>query len=135
MLTTMEQLERSLRPNAVVQVTVPSVDGTHRPLSSRRAKAMVFAMILEISPGATALSGEGIWRNGAARPVREPVSIVFTHLPNRVGPGARRRFLQKLRAFIRWAKQDAVLVVVNNRPFFVKGVTGGRRVVSRREVA
>lgn len=120
-MTCIERLERSLRPNAVVQVTVPSRDKAQRALPSRHAKNMVYGMILEVSAGATTLQGEGVWRRGDSPPVREPVLIVFTHLPDRIDQAARRRFVRKLQEFIRWARQDALLVVVNNRPFYLDG--------------
>lgn len=116
------RLESSLKPHALVQVTVPSVDNGLRRIPARQAVQMVFDIFLELCSGATALKGEGVWRNGDAPPVREAVSIVFGHLPDRLSDTARRRFVLRLKAFAEWARQDAVLVVVNNRAFLVKGV-------------
>lgn len=114
------RLARSLRPHALVQVYVPSRDRAHRPISATRAKAKVLEIFLQISSGATTLAGEGVWRNGRSRPVREAISIVFAHLPKPIPRGGRRRSLRQLDDFVRWSRQDAVFVSVNGEPFLLK---------------
>ena len=120
-------LERSLNPNSLVQVTVPSLDVDTNPIPERQARGMVEDIFLEACGGATALKGEGVWRNGDAPAVREVVSIVFGHLPDHFSDTARQRFVFRLAAFAVWARQQALLVVVDNKAFFIPGInaTGG----------
>jgi len=121
MPTHVDQLARSLKPFALVRVTVPSVDRSHRPLSLSRVRAEIEAILLKVAAGTTSFSGLGTWRNGCARPVRERVLVVESYLPARVDRLQSRGIARALSMVARRARQDALFVVVNGRPFLLPG--------------
>ena len=49
MPTPLDQLARSLKPFALVRVTVPSVDRSHRSLSLERIRAEIESTLLEVA--------------------------------------------------------------------------------------
>lgn len=120
------RLTSGLRPQALVQVTVPSVDRARRCIDEGLAVQQVLEAFLEISRGATAIRGEGVWLHDDGHIVREPIAIVFSHLPSRVSRDVKRRFVLRLVRFAEWAGQDALFIVVNNRAFLIRPRSRGR---------
>ena len=121
MPTAVDQLARSLKPFALVRVTVPSVDRFHRALSSQRVRREVEATLLEVATGTTTFSGLGTWKNGGALPVREKVLVVESYMPAKLGRGQSRGIARALSMIARRARQDALFVAVNGRPFLLLG--------------
>ena len=121
MPTPVDHFAQSLKPFALVRVHVPSVDRSHRPLSSERVRREVEASLLEVASGTTTLEGLGTWKNGSAHPVRERILIVESYMPARLAPIQCRRIAASLSAVARRAHQDALFVAVNGRPFLLPG--------------
>jgi len=121
MPTPVDQLARSLKPLALVRVTVPSVDRSHRSVSSERVRKEIEEALLEVASGTTTFRGLGTWKNGGARPVRERILVVESYMPAKLGRVKSRR-IAKVLSMIAWrARQDALFVVVNGRPFLLPG--------------
>ena len=121
MPTPLDLLARSLKPFALVRVTVPSVDRSHRSLSLERVRKEIEASLLEVATGTTTFEGLGTWKNGGARPVRERILIVESYMPARLGRVQSRRVASALSLIARRARQDALFVAVNGRPFLLPG--------------
>lgn len=115
------RLARSLKANALVRVTLPSVDRSHRALGVQRFLRRVERTFLAVATGTTTYRGLGTWRNGGTHPVRERVLIVESFLPNRLTTADRRQIVECLCAVARDARQDALLVAVDGRPFLLSG--------------
>lgn len=124
------QLARSLRPNALVRVTLPSADRSRRALAVHRFHRRVERTLLAIASGATTYRGFGAWRNGGTRPVRERVLIVESFLPARLTASDRRQIIQCLCEVARDARQEALLVAVDGRPFFLRPGLGANGALS-----
>ena len=121
MLRTTAHLVRSLKPNVLVRVMVPSVDRSLRALASLRFQRQIEKTLLSVATGTTTYRAVGAWRNGGLPPVHERVLIVESYLPARVTTRDRWRIVECLRAVARAAKQDALLVAVDGRPFLLVG--------------
>lgn len=121
MLRAVDQLARSLKPLALVRVTVPSRDRSHRLLSSARILREVEAALLAVASGTTTFSGLGTWRNGGTRAVRERILIVESYMPANLGWRESRSVAAGLSSIARRSRQDALFVVVNGRPILLPG--------------
>lgn len=119
--TPVDQLARSLQPLALVRVTVPSVDRSHRSLSAERVRKEIEASLLEVATGTTTFRGLGTWKNGGARPVCERVLVVESYMPANLARAQSRRIASALSMIARRARQDALFVAVNGRPFLLPG--------------
>jgi hypothetical protein len=116
-----DQLARSLKPFALVRVTVPSTDSSRRPLSLERLRREIEATLLEVATGTTTFRGFGTWRNGGPRPVRERILVVESYMPSRLRPVQSRWIAGALSMIAQRARQDALFVAVNGRPFLLPG--------------
>jgi len=121
MPTPVDQLARSLKPLALVRVTVPSVDRSHRSVSSVRVRREIEATLLAVATGTTTFTGLGTWKNGGTRPIREKILIVESYMPATLDRQKSRRVADKLSLIARRARQEALFVVVNGRPFLLPG--------------
>ncbi len=121
MLRAVDQLARSLKPLALVRVTVPSRDRSHRLLSSARIRREIEATLLAVASGTTTFNGLGTWLNGGPRPVREKILVVESYMPADLGRRDSRRVAVELSEIARRARQDALFVVVNGRPILLPG--------------
>jgi len=121
MPTPVDQLARSLKPLAHVRVTVPSSDRSHRSVSSVRVRREIEATLLAVATGTTTFTGLGTWKNGGTRPVREKILIVESYMPATLDRQKSRRVADELSLIARRARQEALFVVVNGRPFFLPG--------------
>ncbi len=126
MLKGTAELVRSLKPNVLVRVMVPSVDHSLRALASIRFQRQIEKVLLAVATGTTTYRAVGAWRNGGPQPVRERVLIVESYLPARVTKRDRWQIVECLCAVARAAKQDALLVAVDGRPFLLAGLGTGR---------
>ncbi len=116
-----DQVARSLKPLALVRVTVPSVDWSRRSLSVERLRKEIEATLLAVATGTTTFKGLGTWKNGGARPVRERILVVESYMPSRLRPVQSRWIVRSLSMIARRARQDALFVAVNGRPFLLPG--------------
>ena len=121
MPTPVDQLARSLRPLALVRVTVPSVDRSHRSVSSVRVRREIEATLLAVATGTTTFTGLGTWKNGGTRPIREKILIVESYMPATLDRQKSRRVADELSLIARRARQEVLFVVVNGRPFLLPG--------------
>lgn len=121
MAKAVDQLARSLKPRALVRVTVPSRDRSHRSLPSERILREVERALLAVASGTTTFRGHGTWLNGGARPVRERILVVESYLPSTYDSRKSRSIAQRLLEIARWANQDALFVVVDGRPILLPG--------------
>lgn len=121
MLRPVDLLARSLKPLALVRVTVPSRDRSHRLISSARIRREIEATLLSVCTGTTTLKGLGTWRDGGPRPVRERILIVESYMPANLGKRASRSIATGLSRIALRARQDALFVVVNGRPILLPG--------------
>jgi hypothetical protein len=121
MPTPADQLARSLKPLALVRVTVPSVDRSHRSVSSVRVRREIEATLLAVATGTTTFTGLGTWKNGGTRPIREKILIVESYMPATLDRQKSRRVADELSLIARRARQEALFVVVNGRPFLLPG--------------
>jgi hypothetical protein len=113
----------------LIRVFVPSADRFGRPLDHDRIAARVERLLLGLTSGVTAIEGSGIWRNGSTSPLRERVRILECYLPSALTARVERGFLAQVRRVARWARQDALLVVINGAPILVRPdeTAGGAR--------
>lgn len=113
-----DQLAQSLKPLALVRVMVPSVDRSHRSLSSERVRREIVASLLEVATGTTTFKGLSAWKNGGTRPVRERFLVVESYMQPIL---AREQSCGIASALSLIAKQDALFVAVNGHPFLQPG--------------
>jgi hypothetical protein len=78
-LRAVDLLARSLKPLALVRVTAPSRDRTHRLVSSGRIRQEVEAALLAVASGSTTFNGLGAWKSGGPYPVREESRCGVVH--------------------------------------------------------
>lgn len=116
-----DQLARSLKPLALVRVTVPSRDRSRRSLSSARIRQEIEVTLLAVASGTTTFNGLGTWMNGGPRPVREKILVVESYMPANLDRRESRRVATELSLIARRARQDALFVVVNGRPILLPG--------------
>ena len=121
-----DQLARSLKPFALVRVTVPSVDSSSRSLSSERLRREVERTLLEVATGTSTFRGFGTWKNGGARPVRERILVVESYMPSKLRRVQSRWIATALAMIARRARQDALFVAVNGHPFLLPGKLSSR---------
>jgi len=121
MLRAVDQLARSLKPLALVRVTVPSRDRSRRSISSARIRRDIEATLLAVASGTTTFNGLGTWRNGGPHPVRERILVVESYMPASLGQRDSRRVAAGLSLIARRASQDSLFVVVNGRPILLPG--------------
>jgi hypothetical protein len=127
MLDSTSRFARSLKPNVLVRVMVPSVDRSNRVLTRHRFRQRVEESFLAVASGITSYPGVGVWRNGGTRSLRERVLIVESYMPRRLSGSARIRLAQGLESVARDANQDALLVAVDGRLFLISGERRKRR--------
>jgi len=116
-----DRLARSLKPFALVRVTVPSTDSSSRSLSSERLRRDIEKTLLEVATGTTTFRGFGTWKNGGAHPVREKILVVESYMPSKLRPVQSRWIASALSMIARRARQDALFVAVNGHPFLLPG--------------
>ncbi len=116
-----DQLARSLRPHALVRVTVPSRDRSHRSVSSERILREIEETLLAVASGTTTFRGQGTWLNGGSQPIRERILVVESYMPAALDRRKSRRVAEKLLQIAHRARQDALFVVANGRPILLPG--------------
>lgn len=101
---------------------VPSADRSRRPVAVRYFHKCVELALLGVATGTTTIAAQGAWNSGAGSTVRERVLIVESYLRERLSLAERRHFVAQMKEIAHRAKQEALLVVVDQRAFLVPGI-------------
>lgn len=120
-MSTTDRLVRSLKPNALVRVIVPSMDRSRRPLPHSQFTHLVEETLLEAATGTTTVQGRGTWRNGSTKSVRERVAVVEAQLLAELSLPVRRRLARRLTELASIARQDALLVFAGEEGILIPG--------------